>query len=174
MKSLNLNKSFYLILAGLMILRSPCLAKTRIAFLEVYDSKGALVQYEPQGHFGHTAIQYDEIGDRWLNSYPGEGVAIISQEQLQGHGKITDIIEITSAVNPSQVQGYLGHPFDFWYSWSDDAFYCTELIGKLLKVPLHPMHFNHQVWPQSYWQLEGSLGLSPDQLWKWAQGHKTR
>ncbi|WP_413944604.1 hypothetical protein [Bdellovibrio sp. HCB-162] len=150
-------------------LSSPAFAKSRIAFLELYDRNGELVQYEPGGRFSHTAIQFDEIGDKWLNAYPGEGVAIVSWEDLQHRGVVADIVEIPMDVHLSQVKPYMGRPFDFWYSWSDDAFYCTELIGKLLGVPTHPMKFNKQVWPKSYWKLEGTPGLSPDQLWKWAR-----
>ena len=143
-------------------------AKTRIAFLELYDKNGVLVQYEPGGRFAHTAIQFDELGDRWLNSYPGDGVSIITLEQLQYRGKIAVIVEIPGReLTLSQVQPYLGKPFDYHYSWSDEALYCTELIGKLLNIPTHPMHFNRQVWPKNYWPLEGTLGLSPDQLWLW-------
>lgn len=146
-------------------------AKTRIAFLELYDQQGELVQYEPGGRFAHTAIQFDDIGDMWLNSYPHEGVAIISWEQLQQRGVVADIVEIPFEVHLSQVTPYLRLPFDYWYSWSDEAFYCTELIGKLLNIPTHPMRFNKKVWPENYWHLEGTAGLSPDQLWKWAKQH---
>jgi hypothetical protein len=144
-------------------------AQTRIAFLELYDPNGNLVQYEPNGRFAHTALQFDDIGDYWLNSYPGEGVAIISIDQLRQHGKIAEIIEIPDHISLEIIRPYLGKPFDFKYSWSDDAFYCSELIGKILNVPTHPMHFNKQVWPTHYWKLDGTLGLSPDRLWVWAK-----
>lgn len=153
----------------LIAFSTSAFAKTRIAFLELYDAKGEFVQYEPGGRFAHTAIQFDDIGDKWLNAYPGEGVAIVSWEDLQHRGVIADIVEIPQEVKLSQVKPYLGRPFDFWYSWSDEAFYCTELIGKLLKVPTHPMRFNKKVWPKHYWALEGTPGLSPDNLWQWAR-----
>lgn len=149
-------------------------AKTRIAFLETYNSRGEIVQYEPDGRFSHTAIQFDEIGDKWLNSYPHEGVAIITWEDLQHRGVVADIIEIPYEIHLSQISPYLGRPFDYWYSWSDDAFYCTELIGKLLNISPQPMTFNKKVWPKSYWHLDGTPGLSPDQLWKWAQQNNHR
>lgn len=148
---------------------SSSFAKTRIAFLELYNQRGELVQYEPGGRFAHTAIQFDDIGDQWLNSYPGEGVALISWEQLQERGVIADVVEIPQKIRFSQVAPYMGRPFDFWYSWTDDALYCTELIAKLLNIPTHPMRFNKKVWPKNYWSLEGTQGLSPDGLWNWAQ-----
>ncbi|MGZ3768650.1 MAG: YiiX/YebB-like N1pC/P60 family cysteine hydrolase [Bdellovibrio sp.] len=161
-------KSF-LLFAILFGVSFSAFGKTRIAFLELYNQKGELVQYEPGGRFAHTAIQFDDIGNNWLNSYPIEGVAIISLEQLQHRGVIADIVEIPFDISLEQVKPYLGKPFDFKYSWSDDAFYCTELIGKLLNVPTQPMILNKKVWPKNYWYLDGTLGLSPDSLWKWAQ-----
>ncbi|MEK2690751.1 hypothetical protein [Bdellovibrio sp. GT3] len=143
-------------------------AVTRIAFLETVNSRGERVEYEPGARFSHTAIQFDELGDQWLNAYPGEGVAIISEERLKQHGMITEIIEIPQELFLSQVSPYLGLPFDFWYSWDGDAIYCTELIGKLLNVPTHPMIFNKKVWPKNYWDLDGTPGLSPDSLYRWA------
>lgn len=144
-------------------------AKTRIAFLELYDYRGRLVQYEPGGRFAHTAIQFDDIGDQWLNAYPDEGVALISWQELQHRGTVAEIVEIPQTIHFSQVKPYMGIPFDFWYSWNGDALYCTELIGKILKLSPEPMHFNKKVWPESYWKLEGTLGLSPDRLYKWAK-----
>lgn len=147
-------------------------AKTRIAFLESYNSKGELVQYEPGGRFTHSAIQFDEIGNKWLNAYPDEGVAIISWKELQERGTVAEIIEIPQKITLKQVAPYMGLPFDFWYSWSDEAIYCSELIGKLLNIPTHPMKFNKKFWPKNYWKLEGTPGLSPDILWEWAQSQQ--
>ncbi|MBV2168735.1 MAG: hypothetical protein KUL82_08520 [Bdellovibrio sp.] len=159
----------FLFFVFLISLSPTTFAKTRIAFLELYNQRGELVQYEPGGRFAHTAIQVDELGDQWLNSYPGEGVALISWEQLQERGVIADVIEIPQKIKLSQITPYMGRPFDFWYSWSDEALYCTELIAKLLNIPTHPMSFNKKVWPKNYWALEGTPGLSPDGLWTWAR-----
>jgi hypothetical protein len=144
-------------------------ARTRIAFLESYNSQGKLIQYEPGGRFAHTAIQFDEIGDRWLNAYPKEGVALISWEELNRRGIVAEIVEIPQQVKASQVMPLLGRPFDYWYSWSDDALYCSELIAKIFNISTQPMKFNREVWPKNYWHLEGLPGASPDQIWLWAQ-----
>ncbi|MBS1972290.1 MAG: hypothetical protein JSU04_18435 [Bdellovibrionales bacterium] len=156
----------------LLLIPFSSFAKTRIAFLENYDSRGNLVQYEPGGRFSHSAVQFDDIGDKWLNAYPGEGVAIISLSELQHRGVIAEIVETPQTIRMSQVQPYMGLPFDFWYSWTDDAIYCSELIGKLLGIPPHPMRINRAVWPKNYWQLEGKPGLSPDSLYEWARSQK--
>lgn len=161
--------SFLFFIFSVLLTAGIAQAKTRIAFLELYNHRGELVQYEPGGRFAHTAIQFDELGDRWLNAYPGEGVAIITWVQLQNHGVIAEVIEIPVDVSLDEVSYYIGKPFDYKYSWTDDALYCTELIGKLLQVPTHPMKFNKKVWPKNYWHLDGTPGLSPDQLWMWAQ-----
>lgn len=152
----------------LNFLPTPSSARTRIAFLKFYQN-GKLVQYEEGGRFSHTAIQFDDIGDQWLNAYPEEGVAVISLARLRQHGVVAEIIEIPHTLTLAQVQPYLGLPFDFWYSWDDRAIYCSELIGKLLAVPTHPMKFNRAVWPKNYWKLDGTPGLSPDALYRWAK-----
>ncbi|WP_413560946.1 hypothetical protein [Bdellovibrio sp. HCB209] len=156
------------------LLQTNAEARTRIAFLETFNSRGERVEYEPGARFSHTAVQFDDIGDMWLNAYPGEGVAIITEERLSQHGTITEIIEIDQDIQYSQVEPYLGIPFDFWYSWDDNAMYCTEIIGKLLNVPTHPMIFNKKVWPKNYWDLDGTPGLSPDNLYRWAQEHSVK
>lgn len=158
----------FALLFTLILWTSTSFAKTRIAFLEQYDRKGRLVQYEPGGRFVHTAVQFDEIGDQWLNAYPGEGVALISLEQLKRRGIIAEIVEVPQTLRLSQVKPYLGLPFDFWYTWNDDTIYCSELIAKLLHIPPRPMKLNKQVWPKNYWHLEGQPGLSPDALYEWA------
>jgi hypothetical protein len=146
-------------------------AGTRVAFLEVYDKKGQLIQYEPGGRFGHSAI---EVGGQWLQSYPGEGVQLISFEELQHRGKVTAIVEVDREVKIDDVQGYLNRPFDFWYSWSDDALYCSELVAKILKIPPQQMRLNHQVWPKHYWPLEGQPGISPDKLYQILVDHRSK
>ncbi|WP_413578216.1 hypothetical protein ACLVWU_06700 [Bdellovibrio sp. HCB290] len=165
-------KTFLFLFSVLML--SEASARTRIAFLESVNSRGERVEYEPGARFSHTAIQFDDLGDQWLNAYPGEGVAIISEERLKQHGMITAIIEIPQQVFMSDAETYLGLPFDFWYSWEGDAIYCTELIGKMLNVPTHPMVFNKKVWPKNYWDLDGTPGLSPDKLYQWALEQQTR
>jgi hypothetical protein len=138
-------------------------ANTKVAFLEQYDERGRLIQYEPGGRFAHSAIEVDGL---WLQAYPGEGVQLVTWNQLQRRGKIV-LLEIPVNVSLQQVKPYLGQPFDFEYSWGDQAFYCSELLGKILGIPPQPMHFNHAVWPKSYWKKEGSPGLSPDRIYQY-------
>lgn len=140
--------------------------KTEIAFLEVYDFQGRLIQYEPGSRFGHTALR---VGELWLQSYPGEGVKFVTWEELQKRGKVAAVLRIPVRLDLSRIAPYLGRPFDFGYTWSDEALYCSELIAKILQIPPEPMQFNRDVWPPSYWPLEGQAGMSPDKIY-----HKLR
>lgn len=168
---MRINFGFIALLVTFSLL-STAEARIRIAFLETVNSRGERVEYEPGARFSHTAIQFDDIGDMWLNAYPGEGVAVITEERLRQHGTITEIVEINQEMHYAQVEPYMGLPFDFWYSWDDSAMYCTEIIGKVLNVPTHPMIFNRKVWPKNYWDLDGTPGLSPDSLYRWALEHQ--
>jgi hypothetical protein len=165
-----MTRTLFLLLSTLMILLLSCTeveAKTKIAFLKVYDSSGKLVQYEPNSQFGHTALQ---VGDLWLQSYPGEGVKLITWDELQHRGVVAEILEIPVKIELSQVTPFLGRPFDFAYSWGDEALYCSELLAKLLHVKPEPMQLNHEIWPKSYWSLEGQPGMSPDKLYRLIKG----
>lgn len=142
-------------------------ATNKVAFLEVYDSHGRLVQYEPNSRFGHSAIL---VGDKWLQSYPGEGVQLITWEQLQHRGRIAEILEIPTNIQVADALPYLGKPFDFYYTWNDDSFYCSELLAKILGIPPQPMQFNREVWPPTYWPLEGQPGMSPDKIYRILRG----
>ncbi|MEZ0390697.1 MAG: hypothetical protein ACAH59_00680 [Pseudobdellovibrionaceae bacterium] len=139
-------------------------ANSQVAFLEIYDSHGKLVQYEPGSRFGHVALK---VGNFWLQSSPYEGVQLITWEQLQKFGVVAEVLPLQKEFSQSEIALYLGLPFDHHYSWSDQAFYCSELLAKLLKIKPEPMQFNHQVWPESFWHLEGQPGMSPDKIyWK--------
>lgn len=155
------------VVSAIVLVSATAAANVRVAFLEVYNSQGKLVQYAPGGRFGHSAIQMDPTSDLWLQSYPGEGVKFITMQELKARGKIAAMLEIPVDVSPTQVTAFIGRPFDFNYSWSDDAFYCSELLAKILQIPTEPMHFNHEAWPKSYWSKEGQPGLSPDGAYRY-------
>lgn len=156
-----------------LFLSTATQAQIKIAFLEQYNQNGELVQYEPGGRFVHTAVQFPEIAPLWLNAYPREGVALIDWETLSTRGVIAKVIETPHTMTLSQIQPYWGKPFDYKYSWSDEAIYCTELIGKVLGIAPTPMKLNKKFWPPSYWHIEGLPGISPDGLYHWAMENST-
>jgi hypothetical protein len=160
-------KNIFIFCSLLLGMNSLAQAGTRIAFLEVYDYRGKLVQYEPGSRFGHTAIQ---VGDLWLQSYPGEGVKLISLKELKKRGTIAEILELPIHLTNADFFFYLGRPFDFGYTWGDEAFYCSELLAKILDVQPEPMQLNREVWPENYWPLEGQPGMSPDKLYRVIRG----
>lgn len=158
----------FIYLLCFLVLPLASQAQIKIAFLEQYNAQGELIQYEPNGRFVHTAVQFPEIAPLWLNAYPREGVALISWETLQTRGVIAEVLETPHTLTRAQIEPYWDKPFDYKYSWNDEALYCTELIGKLLGIEPTPMKFNKKFWPPSYWPLEGQPGLSPDGLYQWA------
>lgn len=155
------------ILVFLVLVSLSAQAAQRVAFLEVYDAHGRLVQYEPNSRFGHTAL---EVNGGWLQSYPGEGVKIVSLKKLKERGVIRAFVPISKPIRSRDYVTFLNKPFDFSYDWSDEEIYCSELLAKLLSLPPEPMEFNRQVWPKSYWELEGQPGLSPDKLYRQLTG----
>ena len=155
------------LLAVVFLVGALAHARIKVAFLEVYDFNGKLVQYEPESRFGHSALQ---VGNLWLQSYPGEGVQLITFEKLQKRGKVAVILDLPGDISAADYQKYLGLLFDFYYSWSDDSLYCSELLAKVLHIGPMPMHFNHAVWPPHYWPLENQPGMSPDKLFRILSG----
>ncbi len=141
-------------------------ANVSIALLEIYTKDGKLVQYEVGGRFYHSAIWVD---GGWLQSYPPEGVSVISWQQLQEKGKVAVILDLPKmrSITLDDYKKYLSKKFDFYYQWNDDLIYCSELIAKILNIQTVPMKLNHQVWPKSYWVLDGQPGVSPDELYRW-------
>jgi hypothetical protein len=140
-------------------------ARVDIAFLELHDRRGKLIQLEPNGRFGHVAISYH---GQWLHSRPYYGVELVSLETLQKVGSLAAILTLPLENEPDEatVQKLLGKHFDAKYSWDDDSYYCSELIGKLLKLSPEPMSFQAPVWPPEFQSLNGKLGLSPDDIYR--------
>jgi hypothetical protein len=154
-----------LLLSLLLLLFSSAEAGSKVAFLEVFDSHGRLIQYETGSQFGHTALEIKTpSGSLWLQSHPEGGAKMISWNELQKLGRLAEVIELQRTYRPADVKKFLGASFDFEYLWDNETLYCSELIGKVLGIEPEPMEFNRKVWPKNYWTLEGQPGLSPDKL----------
>jgi hypothetical protein len=44
------------------------------------------------------------------------------------------------------VESWIGLKYDHQFLWSDEKFYCSELVGKLLGLLPRPMDFSAPVW----------------------------
>lgn len=140
-------------------------ARVTIAFLEVRNYYGDLVQLEKDGRFAHMAISYKGL---WMHAHPLKGVEVVTEEKLQKIGLIKERIELPDVedISAEQAAKFLGKPFDNKYSWDDHAIYCAELVGKLLGLRPTPMSFDADFWPDQYKALNGELGMSPDDIYQ--------
>lgn len=136
-----------------------------VAFLEVRDQTGALVQLEPAGRFAHVAIR---VRAHWLHAHPATGVEL--SDDLEHFGKVSLILTNSGLPDPDLelAQRLVGRPYDPGYEWnSEKHFYCSKLVAKLLGVSPMPMRFDAQIWsgrvPPA---LSGQMGLSPDDLFR--------
>lgn len=164
--TLSVNRIF-LILSLILALLCPLAQASRVAFLEIHDAHGNLIQYEKGGRFGHIAISYK---GGWLHAYPRFGVIWVrNTKELSRFGVVAKIIELPSFSEPSErvVNQLLGLPYDYRYSWSNAAFYCSELVGKILGLKPVPMDFSAPIWGMRTQKLpRGELGLSPDYIYR--------
>jgi hypothetical protein len=143
----------------------PALAETQVAFLEVTTYLGKPVLLEDGGRFAHVAISFR---GEWLHSHPIRGVEVTSLKNLQKIGKITRIVTLPERSPPDDatVRKMLGRAYDQEYSWTDQRYYCSELVAKLLEIPAEPMVFSPKYWPPQFQRLNGSPGVSPDGLYR--------
>lgn len=151
--------------AGTFIQTLNLEAKVTVAFLQVRNYHGQVVQLEPGGQFAHMAISFKGM---WLHAHPLKGVELVSTEKLSKIGVIQEQIELSDIeeLDETKVAKFLGKPFDGDYSWNDDAIYCAELVAKLLGLRPTPMTFDSALWPPQYQALSGKLGLSPDDIYQ--------
>ncbi len=158
----------YIIVLLFLSLRSY--AAIEIAFIELRNHEGQVIQLEPGGQFAHIAISYQ---GQWIHSYPFRGVEIISKENLEKIGAIKSILTVSESqdLQEEQVNRYLGKRYDSEFSWSDDKIYCSELVGKLLNMIPKPMKFKSKFWSQSsqFVKSQNGGGLSPDDIFQYLE-----
>ncbi len=138
-------------------------ASVEVAFIEMRDYDGQVIQLEPNGKYAHMAISYR---GNWLHAHPFRGVEVVSKEELEKMGEIKVILTKSDfeALSEVEVARYLGKPYDSEFSWSDAKIYCAELIAKLLGINPLPMSFDAEFWSEELQRMKGLLGLSPDDL----------
>lgn len=147
-------------------------ARVTVAFIEMRNWHGQVIQLEPGGRFAHSAISYKGL---WLQAHPVRGVELVSIEQIRKMGEIKEFVDVPNLeeLDDDKVSSLLGKPFDHGYIWDDEKIYCSELIAKLLDLPTKPMVFSDS-WPKSYQDLNGLPGLSPDGVYQQLKQQKAQ
>ena len=141
---------------------------TRIAWIEMRDANGQIIQLEPEMLYAHVAIQ---IGEQWLHAHPKHGVVLSDSAELQKTGVIREVWA-SDKENDSyldHVSFFVGREFDSEFSWTDEKIYCAELIAKLLSIAPSPMHFDEKLWDPWFKKYEGLPGSSPSKLYSEVQ-----
>ncbi len=148
----------------LLLVSQVCGAATRVAFFQLRDANGTLVQLEPGGQFFHAALQLED--GRWIHSHPSNGVEIVNELERIGPRAVILADENAPSVSVAQAAEYLGLPFDFKYVWDDShSSYCAKLIARLLNIQPQPMTFSGPFW-NGRQPRERGLGLSPDDIYQ--------
>ncbi|HWU44495.1 MAG TPA: hypothetical protein VN132_13685 [Bdellovibrio sp.] len=77
-------------------------------------------------------------------------------------------------VDEAALQSQLGLAFDFNFIWNNNKTYCAKLVGIALHIPPQPMNFagTHYVLYHPDWINRHDPGLSPDQIYEFAQKHE--
>lgn len=150
--------------AAIILFSLSVQAKVMVAFIQMRDYNGNIVQLEPGARFAHSAISYK---GKWLQAHPYRGVEHVTIDKIQKMGEILEYVEVPNLeeLDEEKVKALLGKPFDHGYLWDDEKIYCSELIAKLLDLAPKPMVFS-EYWPASYQALNGLPGLSPDGVYQ--------
>jgi hypothetical protein len=145
-------------------------ARVSVAFFELRDQAGKLIQLEPGGRFGHVAIEVDggwlhaDIyrGSEWVSSWKKMGwidtdknhVVVLSDDGLED-------------IHFVRIQSLVGLPYDPGFRWDDlSSTYCSKLIAQILDVPPSPMDFSAEYWKDKRDLPVGQPGVSPDGLYR--------
>lgn len=133
---------------------------TQVAFLELRNYRGDLILLEPRFPWAHMAISWQ---GGWLHAHPAKGVEWVSTEELERYGRIaySATVDKKHRFDDDLAVSALGKPYDHQFSWSDRAYYCSELVAKILGIKPIPMVFDPTYWPPQYQHLNGLPGISP-------------
>jgi hypothetical protein len=149
-----------------LVFASVAEARLEVRFIGLRDAHGRLVQLEPGGRFGHIAVG---VGEKWLHVHPYRGVELVDRATVEKVGCMVSSIVVENLGEPDflTLQAWLGLPYDREFSWkSEDAMYCSELVGKVLALEPEPMTFDPRLWPPQFQKFDGELGLSPDDIYR--------
>lgn len=137
----------------------------QVAFLQKRDDLGHVIDLEPGGRgFFHVAVSYQ---GQWLHSHPRGGVQL--SPDLAPFGELAAVLKSTGYTEPSTeiVNSILGRPYDPYFSWGDQAYYCSEMIAKIFQIDPKPMRFDGEYWRKYFALLHivapsSAPGVSPD------------
>ncbi len=73
------------LILSLLFIPFYCSAAIDVAFIEIRNYEGKIIQLETNGQFAHVAISYQ---GNWLHAHPYRGVEIVSKEVLEKTGYI--------------------------------------------------------------------------------------
>jgi hypothetical protein len=142
-----------LLLASLLSLPASAV---EVVFLGVRKGNGEWLELENGSRFAHVAISYE---GGWLHAHPLTGVA--HDYDLRRYGIVLERAYHPHWDDPSglTVESWIGLKYDHQFRWSDEKFYCSELVGKLLGLLPRPMDFSAPVWRGRIPSTD--LGISP-------------
>ncbi len=139
-----------------------------VSFLEIRNSKGEVIQLEPDFPYAHVVISLE---GRVLHSHPRTGVVWTDLSDVNQFGTVKETMSVDSKEGMAQeIEQWIGRPYDSHFSWGNDAFYCSELVAKVLGIPPEPMHFDPDLWPPKFLELEGEPGISPGKIYRKISG----
>lgn len=136
----------------------------QVLFLEVKNEKGQVVVLEPDFPYAHVILAVNQ--EFLVHAHPRTGVQRIGPEEVTPFGEVKEILTVEEGRDVTDIQKWVGLPYDYGFSWDDDRFYCSELIAKVLGIEPEPMHFDPDLWPPSFWPLEGKPGISPGKIYR--------
>ena len=152
---------------ALILCAFSCLAvisqPVEVLFLEVTNPQGETIYLEPGFPYAHVVLS---VGNRLFHSHPKTGVSEISQSELKDYGQPKEILLVNpEKLNESLLSWSIGRGYDSEFNWSDERFYCSELVAKVIGMLPEPMHFDPELWPPSFQNFEGLPGISPGKIY---------
>lgn len=137
----------------------------QVLFLEVRNPKGELIVLEPDFPYSHVMVS---VREEWVHSHPKTGVQVIEDSQVNAFGEPKEVFQVQIPdQNKDKVDSWIHRPYDSAFAWTDERFYCSELVAKILGIEPEPMHFDPTLWPPSFQALEGLPGISPGKIYRY-------
>lgn len=157
-------KTFFLVFLSLVSVPLWALDDLRVIFLEVQDEKGQTIYLEPDFPFAHVVLG---VGGTYIHAHPRTGVDVLSEKEIEDFGKPGLVLHLVqNKLQKKVIDEAYGKAYDRAFSWSDERFYCSELVAKAIGILPEPMHFDPKLWPPPFQELEGLPGISPGKIYK--------